>query len=121
MLIYLKKKEHFKLHYPYNDRMMDVARKAVDDSVPVFSAEKGGRGLRVGRRKMEYTPVFPLTPLPVGKWVFEPTVRPKYAGQLLWPSVVVEVKENEPQGIGFGIPLCNVGEKNARIAPNNTK
>jgi hypothetical protein len=102
----------------HDDRIMDVAKRAVDDSVPVFSAEKGERGLRVGRRQMEYIPVFPLTTLPVGKWVFEPTVRPKYAGQLLWPTVVVEVKEGEKPGMGFGIPLCNVGERNAKIAPN---
>jgi hypothetical protein len=102
----------------HDDRIMDVAKRAADDSVPVFSAEKGERGLRVGRRQMEYIPVFPLTALPVGKWVFEPTVRPKYAGQLLWPTVVVEVKEGEKQGMGFGIPLCNVGERNGKIAPN---
>lgn len=101
----------------HDDRIVDAAAKVQDDSIPVFSAGKGRGRLRVERRQAGHIPVFPLVALPAGKWVFEPTVRPKYAGKLLWPSVVVEVSGKGAREAGFGIPLCNVGETNARIAP----
>jgi hypothetical protein len=88
------------------DSMSEV--RSDETRVPVFVAADStdGGGVSVQSREARRVRLETYAPLGAGEWLFEPTVRAKYARRLIWPTVNITVEEGESLN-AFRAPLAN--------------
>jgi hypothetical protein len=96
------------------DIVVDCMKEVSEDEtvVPVFVAadRTTGGGVSVMGREAHYVRLETQTAWGEGDWLFEPSVRDKFAKRLIWPTVNVTVGKGEVLS-AFKVPLANPSPK----------
>jgi hypothetical protein len=102
------------------DLVVDCMKEVRGDEsrIPVFVAANSttGGGVSVLSREVHHVRLETHAPLTEGEWLFEPSVRDKYARRLIWPTVNVTVGEGEIL-TAFKVQLINPSPKRQWVKP----